>query len=292
MLPIWIFLLFRKELLMIHISGHLRDTRREEGFEDTTRPLVVNCCGYQKFLTKDYSKQRPRGRLDYHMIYLYKGSGSFVIQGNQTTVPAGSILLFSPSEPEFFSYQAKDAPEIYWIHFTGSECGELLDRYSLESCAVGESPTLKQLFSETIRELQLKNPGFETVVLCNFYKMLVLINRLRLRQELPGGNQLSIEKLVSELYRRYSEPWTLDSMAEYCGLSAGYFSHSFKKRMGCPPMQFLQSLRIGQAKELLLSDSLTVSAVAALVGYEDPLYFSKVFKKETGLPPRVYQNQN
>ena len=58
---------------MIDISGHLRDYRREIGFSDESKPLIINCCGYQKFMTENFSKSRPTGRLDYQLIYIYQG---------------------------------------------------------------------------------------------------------------------------------------------------------------------------------------------------------------------------
>lgn len=77
-------------------------------------------------------------------------------------------------------------------------------------------------------------------------------------------------------------------MADYCHLSADYFSHRFKAFTGLSPIQFLNSLRIERAKELLLAEHLSVSEVAEVVGYKDPLYFSKAFKKATGMSPKQF----
>ena len=58
---------------MINVSGHLRNERRATGFADDSSPLSVNCCGMQVFKTKDYSQNRSAGRVDYQLIYIYKG---------------------------------------------------------------------------------------------------------------------------------------------------------------------------------------------------------------------------
>ena len=55
---------------MIDVSGHLRATRRAIGFEDTEHAVIVNCCGWQRFISRDYSQQRIKGRLDYQIIYV------------------------------------------------------------------------------------------------------------------------------------------------------------------------------------------------------------------------------
>lgn len=59
---------------MINVSGHLRNERRVTGFADDSVSLSVNCCGMQVFKTKDYSQNRFAGRVDYQLIYVYKGA--------------------------------------------------------------------------------------------------------------------------------------------------------------------------------------------------------------------------
>ena len=73
---------------------------------------------------------------------------------------AGNILLFRPQEPQTYSYYAKEHPEIYWIHFTGSNCINIINKYQLHNCYIGEHILLKTLFQETIIELQLKKAFF------------------------------------------------------------------------------------------------------------------------------------
>ena len=84
------------------------------------------------------------------------------------------------------------------------------------------------------------------------------------------------------------EPWDISAMSRFCNLSTDYFSHQFKTLTGYAPVQYLNRLRIEKAKELLLTEDLSVSEVAALVGYKDPLYFSKAFKKATGSSPKMF----
>lgn len=274
---------------MINISGHLRPVRRAIGFEDKEHPVMVNCCGYQVFNTKDYSQNRDIGRLDYQIIYIYKGCGHYKLQNQWRTLQAGNILLFRPSEPQVYSYFAKDKPEIYWIHFTGTACDALLEQYGIQNCYIGENLPLKLLFQETIVELQLKKTQYESVVISNFYKLLALICRSYRQQFSAIENNFSIDRLVMQLHQKYMDKWDISSMAGYCGLSEDYFSHAFKKRTGVSPVQFLKELRIEKAKDFLITNSMSISAVARLCGFDDPLYFSRVFKKTTGIAPRQFQ---
>lgn len=275
---------------MIDISGHIRPTRREIGFEDHSRPLMVNCCGYQAFMTRDSSRQRPAGRLDYQLIYLHKGYGHYLQKGQWQTHGPGTLVLYRPEEPQSYSYLGKDRPEVFWVHFTGLACEELLNHYQIGTGYIGESLQLKNLFQEIILELQLKKPFCQDVVISDFYRLLALIGRVR---EETARNQKEyspmIDQLIIHLNQHYRNAWTVSAMAEYCHLSADYFAHSFRKRTGAAPMQYLNELRIEKARELLENQELSIAAIGALTGYEDPLYFSRVFRKITGCSPRAYR---
>ncbi len=274
---------------MINVSGHLRNERRVIGYADTTVPLSVNCCGWQVFKTRDYSQQRTEGRLDYQIIYIYKGAGHYFLNGRWKTVTTGNILLFRPYEPQVYTYYASDHPEIYWLHFTGADCERILDRYRIESAYIGENLSVKLLFQDIITELQLKKPMFNDIVVSSLYKMFTLIYRACRQSSLPSQDSFSIDRLIMHLNQKYAETWTISSMAAYCRFSESYFSHTFKQYTGTSPMRFLNELRMEKAKILLSANTMTVSTIASLVGYEDPLYFSRSFKKYTGVSPREFQ---
>ena len=73
-----------------------------------------------------------------------------------------------------------------------------------------------------------------------------------------------------------------------CYLSLSRFSHIFKQVTGTTPKKFIELRRIEVAKELLLSSELSITEIGASVGYGDPYYFNRVFKKNVGIPPRAY----
>lgn len=274
---------------MIDVSGHLRDFRRECGFAEEEKPLVINCCGYQKFVTKDYVKERPKGRLDYQLIYIAEGMGEYLLDGEKRRVTAGNVLLYAPGEPQIYRYYSQDSPSIYWIHFTGYAVEKILEKYQISSGYVGVDIQLQEIFREIIRELQLKKKCYEDVTELMFYKLLALLCRAKMMRETPSKYHNQFDSLIVMLNQNYQKQWTIQQMAEYCSLSQSYFWHSFKNVMKVTPMQYLSDLRMTKAKELLSGSDISISSVAAILGYEDPMYFSRAFKKYTGVPPKAYR---
>lgn len=273
---------------MINFSGHLRNIKNPNGFFDDSVPLMVNCCGKQVFMTQDYFLKREKGRGDYQIIYVYKGAASFYIDNEWKKLRAGSIILFRPHEPQLYSYYSSEKPEIYWLHFTGSQCEEILNKYDIKNCYIGEIMYLQVLFQTIITELQLKQSNFEDVVLAYFHILLSTIHRSFQNTLQTSSNDFSLDRLIIELNSKYMDSWTVSSMADFCKLSVSYFSHTFKNKTGFSPMQFLNNLRIEKAKDFLTSNTMTITTVSHLVGYEDPLYFSRIFKKSTGISPQHF----
>lgn len=276
---------------MLNISGHLRSQRRISGYRDDVQPLVINCCGEQIFRTRDYAQDRSCGRVDYQLIYLYKGVGHYLLDGKWQALSSGNLLLFCPGEPQVYAYRAKEQPEVYWIHFTGADVEDVLHHYGIQSGYIGESMEIKNLYQTVILELQLKKPLFEDLVRSNFLTMLGLMARLSKRSLLPAENDFSLDRLLISLNQRYMEDWNTGRMAAVCGMSESRFAHAFCKRLGTPPMRYLNSLRMEKAKDLLSMHEESISQAAAMVGFSDPLYFSRVFKKYTGSSPSAYRRE-
>ena len=81
-------------------------------------------------------------------------------------------------------------------------------------------------------------------------------------------------------------------MANHVAMSAAYFSTVFSQTTGRSFINYLTSLRIDRAKELLTSTNMKLADIALSVGYNEPNYFSHVFRKTVGITPKEYRNQS
>jgi two-component system, response regulator YesN len=93
------------------------------------------------------------------------------------------------------------------------------------------------------------------------------------------------------LQENYREPYSLEKLASTFNCKAAYLLRLYNRVTGSTPTQELIKLRIEKAKRLLVGHpSLEIKQVAAAVGYDDPLYFSRLFKRETGLAPTAFRD--
>ena len=97
----------------------------------------------------------------------------------------------------------------------------------------------------------------------------------------------NVRKYLQQNYMLYDV--SLDSISDILNINASYFSVLFKKHFGVNFSDYLTELRINAAKELLADPFLAASEVARMVGYESPNYFTRAFKKHTGMTPTEFR---
>jgi len=275
-------------------QGYLSDTRVP--FKDTSKPLVVASCGvYRLHSFSRLPTRRPRGRPDYQLLYVAAGKAHFFFDGTDRIVSAGQMVLYLPRQEQHYTYFGDDKPEVYWIHFTGSNVKNILRRYQIPleepvfTCGV--SSGYSQLFKSIILELQTRQAGYQE--LCEMYlqQLFLLVQRSRLAPPPTPGSRLQeeIQAVCRWFNEHYNEEIVIEQVARQQNMSVAWFQRSFKQLTGQTPMQYILALRIRNAIGLLESTDSNITEIAAIVGYDNPLYFSRLFRKQTGVSPTQYR---
>lgn len=277
---------------MYTFTGFLN--RDETDLEDMTQEIRINSCGIYKLIARErVSTYRPGGRGDYQILYVAEGKAWFTVGDDQVEAAAGNMFLYRPGEDQKYDYYLKDKPEVYWVHFTGWQAEELLEQAGFQGGALlhsGISKEYEELFLHMIQELQVSRPCYDQLLPLYLKQLLVLVNR-RLRE---GGKERSrmqreMEEAVKYFNENFSGNIEIEAYAESQHMSNCWFIRSFKQYMGMPPLQYITSIRMNRARELLESTDMTISEISEIVGYDNPLYFSRIFKNVNGVSPRGYR---
>ena len=89
-------------------------------FKDKSKPIMVTSCGtYHLFTRPKLPTHRPRGRLDWQLLYIASGKAHFYFNGVEEIVTAGNMVIYRPKEEQRYYYYGTDHTEVYWVHFTG-----------------------------------------------------------------------------------------------------------------------------------------------------------------------------
>ncbi len=111
-------------------------------------------------------------------------------------------------------------------------------------------------------------------------------NKSRDRKDSP-----LLDKLIEIMKQQIHRWWTVEEMADFCGLSNDQFRRIFEKQTGMLPKIYLDRLKLQKAAEMLTGSELSVAAVAAELGYADQYHFSRRFKFIIGFSPKRYRKE-
>ncbi len=258
--------------------------------------IHLNACGIEN-LRYNCSNLRKDGRVDYHILYIYKGRCFAVKHGKEIIVEEGMMILYKPKERQEYRFLGADESISCYIHFSGTGCDELIEKLSLlpnDTLYVGKSGTLKSIMEKMILEHSSKRICYEQ--LCNSYLMefFATATRKSIYNNNPNisKNIRKIDEVRLLMYEHFSENFPLQYYAEYCNLSLSRFAHLFRDVVGMTPITYITKIKIDKAINLLSSTDMPIGEIAEKVGFSDQNYFGIAFKKAVGMSPKTYRKGN
>ena len=257
---------------------------------------AVNSAGFHDVSRRDLTTLREEGRADYLLLCVQEGEVLCDLPGGErdARLGAGELLLYRPRERQRYTCLAEKGTRAAWVCFTGTGVDGMLQAAGLggvSRCAVGRAPELFELVTKLVRELQLRGACWDALCAAYVQELLALIGR-RLAAERNAQVNRKYERLSAVIERMNAEYDRDVSVGEYaamCAVTREYFIHLFREYTGMSPLAYLTRVRMSRARDLLSSSTLSVSEIAAAVGYDNPLYFSRVFKNQTGLSPSAFR---
>lgn len=264
--------------------------------KDKSKPLIVTSCGtYRLYTRKKLPTWRPRGRRDFQLIYVASGKAHFHFGDEERIVTAGHIVLYRPKEPQKYEYYGKDQTQVFWVHFTGNDVTNILRSYGITDNKkvfyCGSSLDNQNLFRKMINELQMSKENYAEMLEMYLRQIFITMQRAFIGTIKKEKARVvdKIEKATVYFNENYSQEINIDEYAEQMHVSVSWFIRNFRESTGLTPMQYILSKRIYNAEILLQDPSYNVSEISRVVGYDNPLYFSRIFKKAKGLSPSEYR---
>lgn len=280
---------------------HMLDPNYLNNIEKNAAYLTVNCAGCT-ILPEPFHRVQPGGRNDYYLMYLFSGTLSVTAGETAKTITLLPGYLFViPPHTYFQYYNAGSTPIQYlWIHFTGYGAATLLSDCSipmLTPCNVGFPENTEEKFQALFRTFLMGEPILDIAATSRLMDICVLFGRAILLHTdfspLPVMQRnLRLYTSLSYLHQNFSKPLNIPLLAEMEHLKVSRYRALFHEIYGISPLTYLTRLRMQQSLTLLTQTNLSIAKVSVSVGYEDPLYFSRAFRRMFNISPTEYRKRS
>lgn len=226
--------------------------------------------------------RRPNGTTLHQILFVDHGSIRVRVDGRELLLSEGDATFMQKGCPVFYE-SAEAGSRTGWISFAGEGVEPLLEYFRAAPFSVQSDEPLREMRRACLRAAERKAP-LEQLSSLTYQLLITYFNALN-RAE--SSSELDAAKAYME--RHYTTDLSVEDVAAAVGISASLLYRLFR-REGMTPVGYLRSLRLGNAKRLLLEHpELPVARIAAACGFADAAYFCKVFRDAERITPRQYR---
>lgn len=220
----------------------------------------------------------------WEMYYCTKGSDRFVFDDLELLYREGDVIVIPPDTPHV--HVNENGAACIYLHISDAT---LAFRYPV-LLRDDDNQSLLHLFSDT--HYLFNSDAEYRAALLPAYGQLIAQHVSSRRASSPRN--LLVEEIAQNIVQNYANPnYELDELLKSAPYCYDYLSRLFRQEMHTTPHKYLLSLRLQAAADILrVGTGSSITEVARMCGYSDPLYFSRMFKKKYGVSPREYARQD
>ncbi|CAI6083714.1 AraC family transcriptional regulator [Cohnella sp. JJ-181] len=262
---------------------------------ELTRNLYVSDIGYFPHARHHY-RERSDGCDAHIVIYCAEGAGWVEQDGKMSPLSERQLAVVPAGTPHRYGASEDKPWSIYWFHLRGEQAAALLRLYNLGGVPVTVPIGLQAHFLESFERCYglLADKPYSLPVQVHVSQTLGQLlgaiglgtggtSRHRKREE-------DLERATRYMNDHLHATITLPRLAAHTGLSRQHLIYLFKQETGFPPIDYYLRLKMQRAGQLLSLTGMSIKEIAADVGFADPYYFSRMFKKLMGVSPSEYRS--
>lgn len=259
--------------------------------------LLPTDIGFYPKATGHYMK-RLTGVDQSILIYCLKGKGWCEINGNHHEIRPGELLAIPPGTPHIYGADTKRPWTIFWAHVKGQKNLLLLTEMGITKLKpllwVGEDPEVLALFEELLDVMEHGYAAARLLYACQILTHLIGLMIWVSHRSSKGtlNTTQRIAQSIAYMKQHLDQSTSVASFAALANLSESHYRSLFKNQTGYAPMDYFIRLRIHKACQVLDTTNMSVKEVAGLTGFQDALYFSRIFRIVVGLSPANYRLQH
>ncbi len=231
----------------------------------------------------------------HELILCLRGRGYTRVGGRQHPVGPGQLAWVDCHRPHEHGALARDPWELYWMRIEGPRLSRVAEVLELESVPVFvefDATAAGVIYGDVFALMEDPRPEAPALIHAAIARLIALAFASRQRGQ--PAERLSppvLQRAVEQIKLFYFQKHRVAELAALCGMSESHFTRLFRSAFGTTPIDWLRRERISQAKRRLVETRDAIKEIAAQVGYGDHYFFSKDFKRFTGVPPRAYRQR-
>ena len=246
----------------------------KNGFDFHLYSVNYSCAAVGKF--------RSNKRNCFELAYKIDGC-STQVYADESFELVPNTIYFMPKFSEN-SFIVKEPGTIINIFFDIIDSGPS-DILSPELIKLPPNNRYKRLFMSALEVYNSRGAGYYLSAHSIVGEIFAGLAADREQQYMQSAKYLMIQPAVEHIKTNFTKPISVSKLADLCGISHEYLRKLFRSYTGQSPLCYINSLRLEYARELLLIGNASVSEVAQLAGFDNPGYFSRLFKKYYKIPP-------
>ena len=231
------------------------------------------------------------------LLYFKRGGFQMTCNGYTFDVKDDNIVVVNSNELHFFDRSTRG--RYFCIMINPAFFNDIKFDNIIFKNLIIKDDVIKQCFEEMFFEYLSKNEGYDMAIKAIAYRLMTHILRNYKSESLSDydfkqrkSKILRIDTVLTYISDHYDDKLTTALLAEKFFLNEYYFCHFFKKATGQSPVSYINRYRIEKAATLLKNTDISITELAMNVGFDDPNYFTRTFKKYLGVTPSVYKNSN
>lgn len=229
----------------------------------------------------------------HEIMVVIRGNITYVIDGTSYTIEEGTVAYLPQGVRNYVEPQHGNSFVMYLCLFTCEYVADATHRLPFSTGMIKPaSKRVVSLFKQMHYSFLEKNTCYKLEN--RGYLQLIIAELATNHTERPMAALSNPRVIQMKLHikRHLHEKVKPHTIREITGLNPDYFASLFKKDTGYTIPQYINRCRIEKAKDLLVSGNQKIIEISHLCGFEDELYFTKLFKKRTGMPPTEFRNNH
>ena len=252
--------------------------------------LSVYNTGYEQ-CASDHS-WGPALRDHYLIHFVVSGSGTLYCNQQEYTIHAGELFVTFPAQVASYKADSHDPWQYNWVGFNGTDARRLVKLTGLsrhQPILRSDDPALTGSLLRRIADAGDNTAAADAEMAGCLYLFLAHLIRMNQQSSATNPRQTYVAGALRYIQYNYANDIGVADIAQHVGISRSQLYRAFLQDFGVSPHNYLQTYRINEACSLLHDPTYSVAEVANSVGFNDPLYMSRVFKSIKGVTPSDYQ---